>query len=97
MNDHQQRLWQTMIDLIQSYLNGETSDFYSLVGQLEGALDASDIQDNVLINRWYDFWTPLEIRRAVQGNNIDQQKAIEELSEMKKFLLGVKNNENQKN
>ena len=97
MNDHQQRLWQTMIDLIQSYLNGETSDFYSLVGQLEGALDASDIQDNVLINRWYDFWTPLEIRRAVQGNNIDQQKAIEELSEMKKFLLDVKNNENQKN
>jgi hypothetical protein len=93
MNDHQQRLWQSMIDLIQTYLNEETKDFYGLVGELEGALDASDIQDNVLISRWYDFWTPLEVRRAIQGNNVDQQKAIEELFKMKEFLLDVKNNE----
>ncbi|MDP1609352.1 MAG: hypothetical protein Q8L98_08595 [Chlamydiales bacterium] len=83
-----------MIDLIQSYLNEETNDFCGLVGQLEGALDNSEIQDNVLINRWYDFWTPLEIRRVVQGNNIEQHKAIEELFKMKEFLLEVKNNEN---
>jgi len=92
MSDHQQRLCQNMIDLIQNYLNGETKDFYGLIGQLEGALDASDIQDHALINRWYDFWTPLEIRRAVQGNEVDQEQAIEELSKMKQFLLEVKNN-----
>jgi hypothetical protein len=36
MNDfqmyHQQRFWQSMIDLIQTYLNEETKDFYGLVG-----------------------------------------------------------------
>jgi hypothetical protein len=89
---HQQRLWQNMVDLIQNYLNGETKDFYGLIGQLEGALDASDIQDHALINRWYDFWTPLEIRRAVQGNEVDPEQAIEELSKMKQFLLEIKNN-----
>ena len=76
-----------MIDLIQNYLDGETKDLYKLVGKLEGALDASDIKDDALINQWYDFWTPLEVRRSVEGNNIDKQKAIEELIKMKEFLL----------
>ena len=87
MNEHQKRLWQSMIDLIQSYLNGDTEDFYSIVGKLEGALDASEIKDAALVNQWYDFWTPLEIRRAVEGNNINKSKAIEELTNMKFFLL----------
>lgn len=87
MTDHQKRLWQSMIDLIQSYLNGETNDFYDLVGKLEGALDAADIKDEKLVNEWYDFWTSLETRRAVQGNNIDKEKAIKELMMMKEFLL----------
>jgi hypothetical protein len=87
MTDHQQRLWQSMIDLIQNYLDGKTEDFYGLVGKLEGALDASEIKNEVLINRWYEFWTPLEIRRAVEGNNVQRAKAIEELKRMKKFLL----------
>lgn len=90
MTEHQQRLWQTMIDLIQSYLEGKTEDFYGLVGKLEGALDASEIKDNTLINQWYDFWTPLEIRRAVEGNNVDKEKAIRELKNMKSFLLDNK-------
>lgn len=86
MNEHQHRLWQNMIDLIESYLNGETQDFYAIVGKLEGALDASEIQDKDLVNRWYDFWTPLEIRRVVEGNRVDRMKAIKELTEMKEFL-----------
>ena len=56
-----------MISLIDSYLNNENQDFYEIVGKLEGALDASEIKDNDLINQWYDFWTPLEIRRAIEG------------------------------
>ncbi len=91
MNEHQKRLWQSMIDLIQSYLDGETKDFYNIVGKLEGALDASEIKDNALINRWYDFWTPLETRRAVEGNNVNKAKAVEELINMKDFLLSKKN------
>jgi hypothetical protein len=75
-----------MIDLIEDYINGRSNDFCDLVGKLEGALDASDIKNNELINRWYDLWTLLEIRRAVEGNHINN-KAIEELQKMKKFLL----------
>lgn len=91
MNEHQKRLWQSMIDLIQSYLDGETEDFYNIVGKLEGAFDAAEIEDSDLINQWYDFWTPLETRRAVEGNNINKAKAIEELISMKNFLLNNKN------
>lgn len=45
MNDHQYRLWESMIGLIDSYLNNENQDFYEIVGKLEGALDASEIKD----------------------------------------------------
>ncbi len=89
MNDHQRKLWQGMIDSIQCYIDQETDDFYSVVGELEGALDASDIADKDLVSQWYDFWTPLEIRRAV-GEEINRVKAVEELTEMKNFLLKAK-------
>lgn len=87
MNEHQHRLWETMINLIDEYLNNENQDFYALVGKLEGALDASEIKDNNLIQQWYDFWTPLEIRRAVEGNKINKNKAMEELKTLKEFIL----------
>ena len=95
MNEHQKRLWQSMIDLIQSYLDGETQDFYNIVGKLEGALDASEIKDSALVNQWYDFWTPLEIRRAVEGNNINEAQAKKELISMKEFLVLNKNDTTQ--
>jgi hypothetical protein len=79
-----------MIDAIQNYLDGKNEDFFGLVGKLEGALDASGIEDDILINQWYDFWTPLEIRRSIEGSNVNKQKAIEELTKMNKFLLKTK-------
>lgn len=87
MNEHQHRLWKNMIDLIESYLSNETQDFYSIVGKLEGVLDASEIKDNDLINQWYDFWMPLENRRTVEGKEVNRTKAVEELTAMKKFLI----------
>ena len=87
MTDYQQNIWKSMIDLIQSYLDGETEDFYSMVGKLEGALDVSEIKDIALVNRWYDLWTPLEIRRVIEGNNLNKTKAIEELRDMQNFLI----------
>ncbi len=71
-----------MIDSIQQYIDEDTKDFYNLVGQLAGALYASEIKDQELIENWYDFWMPLEIRRAVEGNEINQEKALKELQEM---------------
>jgi polysaccharide pyruvyl transferase WcaK-like protein len=87
MNDHQHRLWESMIVLIDSYLNGDNQDLYRIVGKLEGALDASEIKDNNLINQWYDFWTPLETRRAVEGNQPNKEMAVKELNAMKQFIL----------
>jgi len=87
MNEHQIRLWINMIGLIESYLSCETEDFYGIVGQLEGALDACEIKDNDLINQWYDFWVPLEIRRAVEGKEVNRTKAVEELTALKEFLM----------
>jgi len=87
MTEHQKRLWQSMIDLIQSYLSGKTDDFVSMVGGLEGALDASEIKNELLVKQWYEYWTPLEIRRSVEGNKVDKDMAIKELMSMRAFLL----------
>lgn len=79
MNDHQHKLWENMIGLIDSYLNDENRDFYAIVGKLEGALDASEIKDSNLINQWYDFWTPLETRRAIEGNSLIKRRLLKNL------------------
>ena len=96
MNKHQLRLWQSMINLIQAYLDGKTDDFYGIVGKLEGALDASEIKDSTITNEWYDFWTPLEIRRSIEGNNVTKAKAIDELGKMQKFLLSKASTKDEK-
>jgi len=91
MNMHQLQLWQSMIDLIKNYLSGKAQDFYDIVGKLEGALDAAEIKNTDLIQEWYNYWTPLEIRRAMQGNNVDINKAREELMLMLIFLRNETN------
>lgn len=87
MNEHQRQLWQNMIDLIESYLKNESQDFYGIVGKLEESLDASEIKDTILINQWYDFWTPLETLRVMEGNQVNRVKAIKKLIAMKEFLI----------
>ncbi len=44
MNEHRQRMWQTMINIIDEHLADQTNDFYATVGKLEGILDASEIR-----------------------------------------------------
>ena len=75
-----------MLSLIQSYIDAKTDDFYSVVGKLEGALDAAEIKNKEIVTQWYDFWTPLETRRAIEGNQVTREKAIQELVAMKHFL-----------
>lgn len=86
-NEHQRRIWKSMIDMIQCCIDCQACDFYAVVGKIEGALDAAEIKNDAIISQWYDFWLPLETRRAVEGNNVDTVKAIEELVAMKNFLL----------
>lgn len=96
-NDHQKRLWQSMIDMISQYLEQSSSDFYGLVGNLEGALDASELKDAELVNKWYEYWGPLEIRRAnaaCEGGNVSYENVKEELNAMMEFLRSIEQEEN---
>lgn len=91
-NDHQKRLWQSMIDMVSQYLNQSSSDFYSLVGNLEGALDASELKDPALVTKWYKYWGPLEIRRgcaAYEDGNVAYDDVKEDLSAMMEFLCSI--------
>jgi hypothetical protein len=91
-NDHQRRLWQSMIDMISQYLERSSSDFYSLVGELEGALDASELKDAELVTQWYEYWGPLETWRATkayEGKNVAYDDVKEELDAMLEFLCSI--------
>ena len=85
--ERQYQLWKSMIDAVDSYINNETQDFSGTVGKLEEALDPSEFKDVDLISKWYDFWAPLENRRATEGNEVNKPKAMVELMAMKEFLL----------
>lgn len=83
---HQKRLWSDMIESIAHYRKGEIP-FSTLVAQLEGALDAGEYQDKDLILQWYNFWTPLEILNATNGDNVALEDADNDLSAMELFLI----------
>lgn len=86
-SDHQRRLWQQMLQIIEDYLSKKIL-FSEMVGNLEGALDAGDFKDANIREKWYDLWTPLEISRATgeDSNGPDVQKNI---FKMKNFLEAV--------
>jgi hypothetical protein len=86
--ERQYQLWKNMVDAIDRYVNNETQDFHDVVSKLEAALDPSEFKDIDLISKWYDFWAPLESRRAAEGNEVNKAQAVKELLEMKEFLLG---------
>ena len=92
-NDHQKRLWQSMINVISQYLKRSNSDFHSLVGDIEGALDASELKDTELITKWYEYWGPLEEFRAgaaCEGRKVAYDDVREELRAMMKFLRSIR-------
>ena len=84
-NEHQTRLWRNMISLIEDFRKGKIQ-YSNVVYGLEGALNAGDFKDEILIKRWYDFWTPLEILFATKGDSTSIEDADKYLSAMKVFL-----------
>lgn len=63
LTEHQKKLWNSMINLIDAYIAGKINFGY-LTPSLEGILDASEIKDKDLIERWYDFWIPMDLLNA---------------------------------
>jgi hypothetical protein len=86
MNEHQHRLWLSMLKMIEDYRKGAVS-FPQVVGQLEGALDAGEFRDERLVERFYEFWQRLEITNAVRGNAVTYEEVAEDIDAMQHFLL----------
>lgn len=85
MNEHQRRLWSRMTDLTQDFHEGR-KQFGALVSELAGAFEAAEFRDPALVSRWYEVWTPLEIRSAVQGDAVDLSMARGELAKLEELL-----------
>jgi|SRR5882672_11269553 len=86
MNEHQHRLWLRMLKMIERYREGAIS-LPQLVGELEGALDAGEFRDPALIDRFYDFWGPLEITNAVKDDTATYEEVAKDVEAMQNFLL----------
>lgn len=74
-----------MLELIEAYRIDQIR-YSVLVNGLEGILDASEIRDKDLIERWYDLWGPLEIRNALDGDKVSREEVAAELDAMDFFL-----------
>jgi hypothetical protein len=78
-----------MIKLLDAYKNDEVL-FSSIIGSLEGALDAGEFKDKEFFQKWYDLWGPLETYNAIK---LDEQKPpikeeiISSVGAMYKFLV----------
>lgn len=88
MNERQSRLLRDMLQLLKQFRQGELV-YYDLVGALEGALDAGEFQDSGFVEKWYDHWTPLEITRAQQGNDVRVEDVEAYVSGMEAYLKSV--------
>ena len=77
-----------MIKLTDDYLENRIEYSY-LVSSLEGLLDASEIKDNNIVHKWYDYWGPLEIHNAISvnnGNSIIMKNVQKDIEAMREFL-----------
>jgi hypothetical protein len=77
-----------MLQLIEEFRSGKLK-YYEFVGALEGTLDAGEFRDKDLVERWYDFWTPLEIVRAENGNSVLVEDVEKYVSAMEAYLESI--------
>lgn len=61
--EHDRKLWNEMGELCDRFLKRELG-LKSLVASLQGLLDAVEVCEKALRERWYSLWLPLEIRNA---------------------------------
>jgi hypothetical protein len=85
MNEHQKRLWKTMISSLDAYRSTRTG-FYKMVGDLEGGLDAGEFHDQTLVSEFYDVWEDLEIARALHGDAVPYAEVSDAVGAMQRFL-----------
>ena len=82
----QESLWGRMLDAVNNYRQNKIT-FSEFVNNLESTLIAGDFPDDEsLLSRWYDKWTPLEILNATYGDKAPIQEVEPYLSQMQNFL-----------
>ncbi|GAB6870736.1 hypothetical protein JCM16496A_31410 [Bacteroides rodentium JCM 16496] len=84
LNEYQLRLLCHMIKFIELYRNNVLR-YSNLVNGMESVLDLGDFQDD-FVKQWYDYWLPLEILNATQGDNVTLKEVDAYLSDMESFL-----------
>jgi hypothetical protein len=84
-NEHQQRLWLTMINLIEDFRKQKIS-YTIFVSELLGALEAGEFKDKVIIDKWFDIWCSFEILSATKGDSTTINDIQKDLLEMELFL-----------
>lgn len=84
-NEKQSKLWLNMINAIIDFRKGKIR-YTTLVYGLEGALDEGEFKNEVLIKKWYDYWTPLEILYAKKKDSVTLEEVEKHLSTMEIFL-----------
>jgi hypothetical protein len=87
-NEHQKRLWRGMLQSIADFRQ-EKLTYFDFVGALEGALYAGEFKDRDLIEKWYGFWTPLEIELALKGNDVTREDVEDVLPAMQQYLESI--------
>ena len=75
-----------MLGMVESYRTGAIS-LPQLVGELQGALDAGEFEDEALVEQFYDLWQPLEITNAVKGKDATYKEVARDAEAMQNFLL----------
>ncbi len=96
LNIHQKNIINSMVKLTEQYLDSKIT-YANLVSSLEGAIDASEINDKELIDKFYEYWTPLEIMNSEQEIDIADEDKKLAVQKMKDFLITLKSINNSQN
>lgn len=74
-----------MLSLLGDYRRGAIR-LSTLVTDLEGLLDAAGGADRRFVERWYELWTPLEIRNALVSEGMSSEPRLDEIASDLKAL-----------
>lgn len=80
-----------MLQSIKDYREG-IIPYKEMVSRLEGAFEASECKDSGISEKWYDFWTPLEIECATDRMDSNASLVTSCLDDMKIFIERVLDN-----
>lgn len=87
-NEYQSELWRAMLDSIEEFRSGKIQ-YTVLVYGLEGALDEGEFKCKDIVRQWYDYWAPLEIASATQGDNVTIEDIRQDLAAFESFLKSI--------